>query len=253
MSPRHRARILLALAPLVIALLAAIPQQSAQAAAVPGKPAVVQVRVIGHTVKGRAIVAYRLGQPSSPTKVVFMAGMHGDEQGPARILYQLRDGRPIKGADIWVVPVYNPDGRARHTRQNADGVDLNRNWPYHWVHLAGATNSGKSAASEPETKAMMAFLRQVRPRWIVSFHQPLHGVGRAGSKGRAFVRRLHRRLHLPVKSFNCDGVCHGTMTEWFNASFPGVAVTVEYGHGLSRHQARVSGPNGLLRAVGASR
>jgi hypothetical protein len=179
--------------------------------------------------------------------------MHGDEPGPARILYRLRDGRPIRGADIWVVPVYNPDGRARNTRQNAHGVDLNRNWPYHWIHLGGGTYSGSSAASEPETQAMEAFLNEVRPTYVVSFHQPLHGVGRAGPKGRAFVRRLHRQLHLPVKAFNCDGVCHGTMTEWYNRYFSGVAVTVEYGHGLSRRQAITTGPAGLLRAVGARR
>jgi len=242
----------LALAPLLLGLLGAAAPVVSQAA-VPGKQAVVEVRTIGHSVKGRPIVAWRLGQPSSPTKVVFMARMHGDEAGPSRILYQLRDGRPIKGADIWVIPVYNPDGAARHTRQNAHGVDLNRNWPRHWAHLGGATYSGPSPASEPETRAIMAFLKQVRPRWIVSFHQPLHGVGRTGGKGRTFVRRLHRQLHLPVKAFNCDGVCHGTMTEWFNASFPGVAVTVEYGHGLSRRQSRITGPTGLLRAVGASR
>jgi murein peptide amidase A len=99
----------------------------------------------------------------------------------------------------------------------------------------------------------MAFLRQVRPSYVVSFHQPLRGVGRAGSKGSAFVQRLHRGLRLPVKSFNCSGVCHGTMTEWFNASFPGVAVTVEYGSGVSRKQATRTGPTGLLRAIGAQR
>jgi len=147
----------------------------------------------------------------------------------------------------------NPDGCAAHTRQNAHGVDLNRNWPFHWVHLGGGTYSGSSAASEPETRAMMAFLNQVRPAYVVSFHQPLHGVGRAGAKGRPLVRRLHRQLHLPTKAFNCDGVCHGTMTEWYNRYFRGVAVTVEYGHGLSRRQANTTGPTGLLRAVGARR
>jgi protein MpaA len=242
---------MVALLPLVAMLFSDVPL-TAQAA-VPAKPAVVETKVIGHSVKGRPIVAYRLGQPTSTRKVVIMAGMHGDEPGPSRILYRLRDGRPIKGADIWIIPVYNPDGRARDTRQNADGVDLNRNWPYHWTRLRGATNSGTGPASEPETKAVMAFLRQVRPGYIVSFHQPLHGVGRAGPKGRAFVQRLRRGLHLPVKAFNCDGVCHGTMTEWYNASFPGVAVTVEYGHGLSRRQVRSTGPTGLLRAVGATR
>jgi hypothetical protein len=243
--------VLVGLLPLVAALLSVVPASAAVTATVPR--AVVEVRVIGHSVLGRPIVAYRLGQPTSSRKVVIMAGMHGDEPGPSRILYQLRDGRPVRGADVWIIPVYNPDGRARHTRQNAHGVDLNRNWPYHWAHLHGATSSGSGPASEPETSAVMAFLKQVRPAYVVSFHQPLHGVGRAGPKGRALVQRLRRGLHLPVKAFNCDGVCHGTMTEWFNASFPGVAVTVEYGHGLSRRQARSTGPTGLLRAVGASR
>jgi protein MpaA len=56
-----------------------------------------------------------------------------------------------------------------------------------------------------------------------------------------------------VKSFDCSGVCHGTLTDWFNASFPGVAVTVEHGGRLSTYQATRSGPTGLLSAVGVSR
>ena len=241
-----------ALLPTLLALVAAGAPVMSQAA-VPGRPAVVESRTIGHSAMGRPIIAYRLGQPTSTKKVVFLSSMHGDEHGPARILYRLRDGRPIRGADIWVIPAYNPDGIARRTRQNARGVDLNRNWPRKWAHLTGQYYSGTGPASEPETKAVMAFLKEVRPRWIVSFHQPLRGVGRTGGKGWKFVRRLHRQLNLPVKSFNCTGVCHGTMTEWYNAYFPGVAVTVEYGRGLSRRQARVTGPTGLLRSVGATR
>ncbi len=221
--------------------------------AVVAQGAVTEVRTIGKTVQGRNIVAWRLGDPTSSRKVVVLGAMHGNELGPSRILYNLRDGRVIRGADIWVVPKYNPDGAARRTRQNAHRVDLNRNYPRNWRRLTGTYYSGPSPASEPETKAIMAFLRAVRPAYVISFHQPLRGVGRAGPKGRAFVQRLHRGLRLPVKSFNCSGVCHGTMTEWFNASFPGVAVTVEYGRGLSRKQATRTGPSGVLRAVGARR
>ena len=97
----------------------------------------------------------------------------------------------------------------------------------------------------------MRFLRQVRPTNVVSFHQPLRGVGRAGAKGAALVRRLHRGLRLPVKSFNCSGACHGTITERFNAGFPGVAVTVEYGRSVSHRPATRTGPTGLLGGVGA--
>lgn len=245
------ARKVLALVLPVLLLATAGPTVTSEAAS--GRPAVVEHRIIGHTVKGRGIVAWRIGQPAARRKVVVLASMHGNETGPSRILRNLLNGRKVRGADIWLVPQYNRDGVIRRTRQNAHGVDLNRNYPRNWQRQGGTYNSGPRPASEPETKAVMAFLRKIRPAYVVSFHQPLNGVGRAGSKGASFVRKLHRGLRLPIKSFNCSGRCHGTMTEWFNASFRGVAVTVEYGRSVSRRQATRTGPNGLLRAVGATR
>ena len=44
----------------------------------------------------------------------------------------------MHGVNLWVVPVYNPDGLARHTRKNAHGVDPNRNYPFKWAHLTGS-------------------------------------------------------------------------------------------------------------------
>jgi protein MpaA len=243
------ARRALALVLPVLFVATAGPTVSSQAS----NGAVVEHRIIGHTVKGRGIVAWRVGQPSARRKVVVLAAMHGNETGPSRILKSLLNGKPIRNVDMWLVPQYNRDGVIRHTRQNAHGVDLNRNFTWHWQRQGGSTDSGPRPASEPETKAVMAFLRKIRPAYVVSFHQPLRGVGRAGSKGSSFVRKLHNGLRLPIKSFNCSGTCHGTMTEWYNHYFPGVAVTVEYGRGVSRTQATRTGPSGLLRAVGARR
>ena len=242
-----------ALALLLPVLLVATAGPAVTSEAASKKPAVVETRILGHTVKGRGIVAWRVGQPSARRKVVVLAAMHGNETGPSRILRSLLNGKRIRNVDMWLVPQYNRDGVIRRTRQNAHGVDLNRNYPRHWQRQGGAYNSGPRPASEPETKAVMAVLRKIRPAYVVSFHQPLRGVGRTGSKGGSFVRKLSRGLRLPVKSFNCSGRCHGTMTEWYNAYFPGVAVTVEYGRGVSRKQATRTGPTGLLRAVGARR
>ena len=61
--------------------------------------------------------------------------MHGNEPAPRRILTDLRDGQPVHDLNLWVVPVYNPDGLAHHTRKNAHGVDPNRNYPYKWARL----------------------------------------------------------------------------------------------------------------------
>ena len=43
------------------------------------------------------------------------------------------------------------------------------------------------------------------------------------------VRRLARELDLPVRSFDCSGGCHGTLTDWANHRLDGRAVTVELG------------------------
>lgn len=207
--------------------------------------------VIGKSVRGRPITAWHRGEKGA-TKVLLIATMHGNEPAPRQILAALRDGPQIRGINLWVIPVYNPDGLARGTRKNAHGVDLNRNFPYHWVDLDGSYESGSRAASEPETRAAMAFLRRIKPRRIVSFHQPLHGVD-TDTKDKAFTRRVARALRLPRKSFTCGGVCHGTMTGWYNHNFKGSAVTVEYGAKPPRRLMRIRAPRQVLSIWGAHR
>ncbi|MCW2764645.1 MAG: peptidase carboxypeptidase [Nocardioides sp.] len=245
-------RILGILLALTVPLLAPTAPAAARAAA--DRPAVVGHRVIRHSVQGRRIVAWHLGEPGRPgaPRVVLIAGMHGNEGAPGGILRSLRDGPQIQGADLWVVPAYNPDGLAANTRRNAHGVDLNRNYPYHWTNLDGSYESGPRPASEPETRAMLRFLRKVRPRYILSFHQPLNGVD-TDTKDQAFARRVARHLHLPRKTFSCGGVCHGTMTGWYNHRFRGAALTVEYDAHPSRTRMRRTAPRQVLDIFGAWR
>ena len=243
----------LALTVAVSATLLAGPTVVARAAASESRPvrAAYASQVIGYSVKGRPIVAWHLGETHKPT-VVLIAGMHGNEPAPTAILRTLRDGRSVHGIDLWVVPAYNPDGLARRTRRNAHGVDLNRNYPYHWAPLTGSYYSGPKPASEPETRAMMRFLRKVEPDWILSFHQPLHGVDVAVERPR-FARRVARSWDCRPRPSNCGGVCHGTMTGWYNHRSPGFALTVEYGARPSRHLMTRVAPGQVLRVFGAWR
>ena len=216
--------------------------------------AVVEKRVIGRSVQGRPIVAWHLGEQGRPgtARVLLIATMHGNESAPAQTLRALRDGDPILGVDLWVVPTYNPDGLAAGTRRNAHDVDLNRNYPFHWANLDGNYESGSKPASEPETRAMMKFLREIHPQWILSYHQPLNGVD-TDTKRPRFARKVARALHLPSKSFTCGGVCHGTMTGWYNSHFAGNALTVEYGAHPGRKRMRVTAPRQVLSIFGAWR
>ena len=56
---------------------------------------------------------------------------------------------------VWVTPMVNPDGNTRDQRNNANGVDLNRNYPFSFV--PGGSH-GDSPASEPETRANVDFM-----------------------------------------------------------------------------------------------
>jgi protein MpaA len=241
--------LVLPLAPVALATSAA---ESAPRPARAEQPdAVIGTRVIGKSVRDRRIMAYHLGERDKPT-VVLISTMHGNEPDTRQILLALRDGKPVHGIDLWVVPTYNPDGLARGTRKNAHGVDLNRNYPYEWADLDGNYESGPGPASEPETKAMMRFLKRIKPRWILSFHQPLYGVD-TDTKRPKFARRVARKLDLPTKRFDCGGVCHGTMTGWYNHKFKGAALTVEYGPNPTRRMMRVVAPRKVLSIWGAWR
>ncbi len=224
------------------------PVAALDTAAASDTRAVVEKRRIGRSVKGRAIRAFRLGDPEAKVRAVVLGSMHGDERAGMQVVDALRRGRPVKGVDLWVVPTMNPDGVARGTRGNARGVDLNRNFGHQWERLTGRYYSGPRRWSEPESRAMRRFLSDVRPRFVVSFHQPLRGVGRS-STGKPFQRRLSRGLGLPIKAFNCTGHCSGTMTSWFNARFAGTAITVEFGSSPKRGYLRGKATRGTLRAV----
>jgi len=179
-------------------------------------------------VRGRRIVAYRLGTGPAATRYLVLGGMHGDEPAGAQVVAgRLLAATPPPGVEVWVIPTMNPDGFARATRTNARGVDLNRNFPSQDWLLQGrgtSTYSGPRAASEPETRAMLRFLDDVRPATIVSLHQPLRCVDFSGGDPEV-TYWLARHLGLPARQL---GVSGGNMTGWYNRRFPQrTAVTLE--------------------------
>lgn len=82
----------------------------------------------------------------------------------------------LEGKRVVIVPNVNPDGWVAATRTNQNGVNLNRNYPFHWNDRGtdplpyGANYAGPSAGSEPETKLVMSVLDAVDVRAYVSYH-----------------------------------------------------------------------------------
>ncbi|UMG94008.1 M14 family zinc carboxypeptidase [Nocardioides sp. TF02-7] len=214
-----------------------------------------RVETIGSSRRDRPIRAWYRGDREADHVLVVLGQMHGDEKAGRRTAQWVRANvRPRRGTGVWVVPTMNPDGNRRGTRQNARGVDLNRNWPTSgWSRGPRGSRywGGPRPASEPETRAMMRFLRRVRPAYVASIHQPLHAVGKGGGD-LPWQRRLARELALPLRHLgvgNPSGTVSPTLTGWYNARHRGVATTIEYGYHPSRRYVTVKAGRGICRAA----
>lgn len=192
--------------------------------------------LLGTTREGRVIVAEQIGPDNAPVRIVVIGQLHGDEPAGPRVVDSLSDRRPPTGATWWLIRTANPDGRQRVLRTNARGVDLNRNFPASWVasRRGSATWSGPQAASEPETRGLMRWLRGIRPNAVVSFHQPFAVVDVSQPGSRAAGQVVAEVLGLPTRALGCGGPCHGTLTQWVSKALDATAVTVELGQRPSR-------------------
>jgi hypothetical protein len=130
------------------------------------RPDLARVETLGTTVRGRGIAALRISdnvatnEPEPEARIV--GAIHGNECMAfevaleiARTLVRSYGTDPaatavVDGLETLVVPMANPDGSYVSRRENADGVDLNRNFPFMWV--AGVSDG--SPFSEPETRAL---------------------------------------------------------------------------------------------------
>ena len=72
-------------------------------------------------------------------RIYLSSGIHGDEPAPPLALLSLIESGDLDGRATWFLcPLLNPDGLARGTRENAAGVDLNRDYRNTVSHEVGA-------------------------------------------------------------------------------------------------------------------
>jgi murein peptide amidase A len=174
--------------------------------------------VIGTSVEGRPIVAWTFGSDRARRKVLVVGCTHGNECAGLAIVSALRHAPVPKGVQLWLVPEMNPDGTAADTRQNAHGVDLNRNFPYRWHPIADPIYySGPYPASEPETRAAMRLVRRIKPAVTIWYHQHMDLLDESGGD-LGIARRYAQVAGLEA---TCLTFLSGTETSWSNHTFPG--------------------------------
>ena len=163
---------------------------------------IVELKTIGTTEEGREILAIKISDNPSQDEnepVVFFNGMHHAREimttevvvDTAQYIaanYE-KDAEVTSWVDnfeTWIVPVMNPDGSNyvwtkekmwRKNRRGGYGVDLNRNYSFNWNSCGGSSGNkrsdtyrGPSAASEPETRALMKLVEETKPSIAISYH-----------------------------------------------------------------------------------
>ncbi|MBT8496555.1 MAG: succinylglutamate desuccinylase/aspartoacylase family protein [Deltaproteobacteria bacterium] len=137
---------------------------------------------------GRPITALRFAAPEyaqpRPPALLFGA-IHGDEPLGVHCLGQLiveLIERP-PGRVTWIVPALNIDGLAAGTKNNANDIDLNRNFSAeNWSadHKPGYS-PGRAPESEPETRALVELIDGEGIERIVALHSPFRVVNWDGA------------------------------------------------------------------------
>ncbi|AWB93301.1 M14 family zinc carboxypeptidase [Aeromicrobium chenweiae] len=174
-------------------------------------------------------------------------GADADAAGPARRASDQRCGHLGRARP-------EPRRRAKGKRQNARGVDLNRNFSTGWRKKGGATYSGRKAFSEPETKAIRSFANKIKPRYTISFHQPLNGIDIRDTGNNKWAKRLAAEIRLPKKAFDCFSSCHGTYSMWVRKHHKKSGViTVEMPRKPSLTYLTRTAPRAVLRSINATR
>jgi protein MpaA len=170
--------------------------------------------IIGTTVLGRPIEAIHFVPPSYAKPrdpAVLFGAIHGDEPVSQLMLERLADElveRP-PGRETWIIPVVNVDGLLAGTRNNANDVDLNRNFAStSWgTERRPGYNPGRSAEDQPESAALATLIDKIGAERLVAVHATYRMVNWDG-RGEQLAREMSERCGYPVESdmgYPCPG------------------------------------------------
>jgi protein MpaA len=144
--------------------------------------------IFGHTFGGRAVGgAPGLAAEAGAPPLLIFGGIHGDEPASVEAMLDLADRLALEKVlpALFVIPLVNPDGIVRGSKNSARDVDLNRNFParsFVTTHAPGYF-PGRAPLSEPESRVVAEVVER-GIRGAVAVHAPLACVNYDGPAAR---------------------------------------------------------------------
>ncbi len=187
--------------------------------------------VIGTGSDGSPINVYiREACDSTNIKTIFIASsIHGSESGGQFVSHELLFNENLpRNIRVIAIPEINKAGilgRSARYRVNANGVNLNRNFAYNWTLSNRGDNyndSGPSAASEPETQALVNFLNSLGSVELsLHYHDNISWVAAAGSTNVSIARAYAAHTpDTPLRAAEGGKVYQaGSLDGWHNQRF----------------------------------
>ncbi|MBL0012296.1 MAG: peptidase M14 [Flavobacterium sp.] len=133
-----------------------------------------QLKIEGYSVLEKPIYSFTIG--TGKTKILLWSQMHGNESTTTKALLDLllflnggtEDAQKLMGHfTLLCFPMLNPDGAKAYTRENANGIDLNRD----------AQNR-----SQPESQILRKAFDSFQPDYCYNLHdqRTIYGAGSTG-------------------------------------------------------------------------
>lgn len=185
---------------------------------------------IGKTVEDRDIWGVDFG--SGSRKVLMTGAIHAREWIASdllrRLIRSLAREFPYSNLTVSVLPMLNPDGlvqaetneegliHRKRQKTNANGVDLNRNFDVEWHPEATSPHNhpGEEPFSEPETRAIRAYVEKSNPEVLFDWHYrggQIEGYGKAGQELAEIMAAVNDYQVIPKMHY----IVRGSFGQWF--------------------------------------
>lgn len=223
---------------------------------------------IGRTSENRFLHCISIG--TGKECAVFAAAFHSLEYLTAAALLKFAEDYSFmeeyhKKLKVFIIPMMNPDGVDiavnginpkifNHQKildytgiidfksvwqANSNGVDINHNFNAAWKSIYNFPHptkyGGKYPESEPETRALVKFLRRTKPELFIGFHSQgkeiyydFNGLENKKSKETAQIiaNKCGYKATVPIGTAS-----YGGAKDWYIKEFHKQAFTVELGYG----------------------